>query len=225
MKTVSQVLKKSGHDIYENMLTVIGLSLCWFALLIPAFFFLVLPVAVIYLVLTAIPGLAGVIYAMKHKINRKPFKYSLFLKGIAKFYGRSLVFSFIYFLFALILVSSWWYCVHNSGFLPLIIAIFQTYFFAFVMLALYYALPIMVVKDAKVSDSIKASLSLFLRKSGYTMGTGVQILTVGLLLLVTVVSIPLLFAGMLSVFIINTYENLCPEEEKDPSYHLSHMTS
>lgn len=223
MRTVSQILKKTGHEIYENMLTVIALSLCWFILLIPALFFLALPIAVLYFVLTVIPGIAGVIYAMKHKIDRKPFTFALFFRGFVKFYGRTLAVSLIFSLFVFILVSSWWYYLHSHGFFSLIIAIFQTYFFIFVTLALFYVLPIIVVKNASLSLSIKESLTLFLKKSGYTIGAVMQIVTLGLLLLVTVVSIPLLFAGMLSIFLLNIYDNL--NHQEDVSYPLSHITS
>lgn len=225
MKTVSQVLKKSGHDIYENMIPVIALSFLWFVLMIPAIFFLVPQIAVFYLVLTAIPGLAGVIYAMKQKIERQPFKYILFLKGFAKFYGRSLVFSLIMSIFAFILVASWWYYVSSSSFFALIVAIFQTYFLAFVSFALLYTLPILVTKDVRISDAIRESIRLFLSKSLFTIGTSIQILTVGILLLITVVSVPLLFAGMLSIFMINTYKSFEPASEEDPSYHLSQQTT
>jgi hypothetical protein len=84
-------------------------------------------------------------------------------------------------------------------------------------------LPIIVVKNASLSLSIKESLTLFLKKSGYTIGAVMQIVTLGLLLLVTVVSIPLLFAGMLSIFMINIYDNL--NHQEDASYQLSHITS
>jgi hypothetical protein len=225
LNTLSQVLKKSGHDIYENIITVMGLSFCWFVILIPAIFFLTLPVALLYLVLTAIPALAGVLYAMRHKLDRQPFGYRLFLKGFVKFYGRSLIFSIVLSFFVFILASAWWYYVHNAGYFSLIIAIFQTYFFIFVNLALLYTLPILVKKDTRIIDCMHQSITLFLRKSTFTIGALIQMIAVSALLMVTVVSVPLLFAGMFSVFMLNIFECLADVNPADQSYRMSHMTS
>lgn len=225
MSTVSQVLKKSGHDIYENMIPVIGLSFLWFVTLIPAIFILAPQVAVIYLIFTAIPGIAGILYAMKHKIDRKPFRYSFFLKGFAKFYWRSLIFSIIMFIFAFILVASWWYYVSSSSFFALIVATFQTYFLAFASFALLYTLPALISKDVNVLEAIRESIHLFFGKPFFTIVTSIQILTVGLLLMITVVSVPLLFAGMLSIFILNTYKSFSVIDDKIPPYSLTHQTN
>lgn len=225
MTSVSGVLRKSGHDIYENMIPVIALSFLWFVLLSPALFLLALPFAIPYLILTAVPGLAGVLYAMRHKIDRQPFSYWLFFKGLRKFYWRSLIYGLFLSIFVFIFIASWWYALQNATLFTYVVAIFQSYFFLFVLLALLYTLPILVCKDQKITRSMHESLILFLSKGLFTIGTFVQIITVGVLLIVTVVSVPLLFAGMLSIFFINTYKSFVKKEnEKEKeTYQLSFL--
>lgn len=222
MKTLSQVLRKTGHEIYENIITIVGLSFLWFSFLIPGIFFLKIPFAILYLVFFALPSLAAVLYAMKFKLDRKDFSYTLFFKGFVKFYKRSLLYSLLVSLFVLILISSWWYYFHNSNLFNFIIAVFQSYFFIFINLAFFYTLPILVKTDQKISKCLKESLALFLQKGKYTVGAFIQIFTVGVLLLVTVVSVPLLFAGMLSVFMLNTYDNLAIHSKNIQSSSYNH---
>jgi hypothetical protein len=214
MKSLSQTLVQSGHDLYENILTVSLLSLLWFFLLAPAFFLLALPFAIFYLIFMAVPALAGVFYTMDQKLNRKPFSYKLFFTGFVHFYGRAFVYGLLISLMTLIVSVSWWYFISNKSLFTLMIAMFQSYFYLFVQLGLIYTLPTLVRKDEKLHLCMKESVRLFLHNSMYTIGSFIQILCIGALLLLTLASIPLLMAGVLSIILINIYTNLTTTGDK-----------
>lgn len=210
--TVSDVLKKSGHEVYENILTIVGVSVLSFLVVAPGILFLKPPLfGIVFMLLTAAPALAAAFYAMRQKLERRPiqtFKYTVFFTGFKKFYGRALTYGLVMAAFTLILVTSWWYYWHNQTLFPLVIALFQTYFYVFVNLAFMYTVPILVSEDCSILTSFHRSLQLFLGNGLYSAGAALQIVTVGALLLVTVISAPLLLTGTVAVFLLNTYENL-----------------
>ncbi len=208
MNTLSNVLKTSAHDIYENIVRVVVVNVLWFIVVSPALFLLSWPVAIVYLFFTLIPGFVGVIYAMKSIVNRERFKYSLFFVGVYRYYGRALILSLVTGVFLAILFSSWWYYLRVRTNLTFLIAIVQTYFFLMVSLAQVYTIPILVTSEKKLWRSMAISLRLFLENGFYTFLAFLQIVTVNTLLLVTVVSFPLLFAGMASIFLLHVYYNV-----------------
>ncbi|SNX53314.1 hypothetical protein [Thermoanaerobacterium sp. RBIITD] len=208
MNSLSNVLVKSGHDIYENIINVVLISIMWFILISPAIFLFTPYIAPFYLILTAVPSFAGVMYALKQRIDRKPFKYSMFFTGIKKFYFRAFLYSILLFFFVMIPVSSWWYYFKVRTIFAFIIAVIQTYLFLFIILSQIYFLPCLINEDKKMIVTINTSVKLFLDNGLYTVGSLVQIITVSALLLITIVSVPLLFAGMLSIFLLNLYNNL-----------------
>lgn len=209
MNTLSYVIKKSGHDIYENIMNVVGVSLLSFIIVMPAIFFLPVSMGIFYILLTAVPAFTAALYVINKKINKRTFKFRDFFIGLKKYYLKSLILGMILALFIAIIVISWWYCIKVQTMISFVIAMFQTYFFIMICLSQVYLLPILILEDKKNFISCtKLSIKLFFDNSSYTIGMLIQIITVGLLLLVTVVSVPLLFSGLLSVFLINNYNNI-----------------
>jgi hypothetical protein len=89
-----------------------------------------------------------------------------------------------------------------------IIAVIQTYLFIFIILSQVYFLPFLISENKNLISSINASIKLFLDNGLYTFGALIQIASVSILLLITIVGVPLLWAGMASIFLINLYDNL-----------------
>ncbi|MCM0649019.1 hypothetical protein NBE98_11605 [Clostridium swellfunianum] len=214
MNSLSMVLRKSGHDIFQNIVEVVGVSLVSSLILLPGLFFMPPAFGVIYLLFTAMPSVASAFYMINQKKNRKTFKYSMFFKGFKKFYGRALIFGILLALLTIIPVSSWWYYITAKTMLSLIIAIFQSYFYIMILIAFVYIMPIMVIEDKGMSYSLRISLKLLLDNPGYTIGSFIQVVTVSALLMVTVISIPLLFIGIFSIFSANLYENVLKKYEE-----------
>ncbi|WP_125154165.1 hypothetical protein [Clostridium rectalis] len=207
MNTLSNVLKKSGHDIYENILEIVVVSLLTSIPILPCLF-MFLPVGMLYLLLVAMPCFMGAYYAMNIKLNRKPFKYTTVFKGIKKFYLKGLLYGLILGINIFIVSSSWWYYLKIKTVGSFTIAMFQTYFFIMVILSQLYTIPILMTEGIKLSVAMKTSIRLFLDNPIYTVGTFIQILAILILLILTVVSLPLLYFGVLSVLLINIYKNV-----------------
>lgn len=214
MNSLSGVLKKSGHDIFENIVEILGISLMASIPILPAFF-MVLPIGIVYLLLLAMPCFIAAFYALRQRMNRKPFKYKYFLTGFKKYYLKGLVYGFIMGLFLLIIISSWWYYLKVKTVMAFTIAMFQSYFFIMICASQMYTIAILVTEDLSLFKCINESMKLFLGNPGYTIGTLIQILALSALLVLTVVSVPLLLAGMVSIFLINIYDNLLLKYKKE----------
>jgi uncharacterized membrane protein YesL len=94
------------------------------------------------------------------------------------------------------------------------VAIFQTYFFLFIAMATIYTLPVLMHENKGLLYSMNVSIKLFLANGLYTLGTMVQIAAVSLLLAIPVISVPLLFSGMVSIILLNIYQNLVNTAEQ-----------
>jgi uncharacterized membrane protein YesL len=213
MNNLSTVLRKSGHDIFQNIMEVVAISLLASLILLPGIFFMPPAFGFIYLLLTGMPSFASAFYVINQKTNRKPVKYSAFFKVFPKFYGRALTLGLLLTVLTIIPISSWWYYITAKTTFSFVIAIFQTYLYIMILISFIYVLPIIVIEDKGVSYSLKASLRLMLDNPGYTIGSFIQILTVSALLIVTVVSVPLLFIGIFSIFTANLYDNVLSKYE------------
>lgn len=208
MNSLSGVLRKSGHDIFQNIVEVVIISLLSSLILLPGIFFMPPAFGVIYLCLTGVPSVISGFYIIYQKINRKPVKYSMFFKCFKKFYKRALVLGILLTILTIIPVSSWSYYVMVKTTFSFVIAIFQTYLYIMILISFIYVLPIIVIEDKGVSYSLKTSLRLLLDNPGYTIGSFIQIITVSALLVITIISVPLLFIGIFSIFTANLYENV-----------------
>lgn len=208
MNSLSKVLIKSGHDIYENIVYVVIISIIWFIFIFPAIFVLTPYAGVIYFIFTSIPAFTAILYLTRQRIDRKSFSYKLFFTGLKKFYIRTFIYSMLFSIFVMIPVSSWWYYFQTKTMFTFIIAVIQTYLFIFIILSQVYFLPLLVSENKNLISAINMSIKLFLDNGMYTFGSLIQIISVSILLLVTIVGVPLLWAGMVSIFLINLYDNL-----------------
>jgi uncharacterized membrane protein YesL len=215
MNSLSAVLRKSGHDIFQNITEVVTVSLLASLILLPGIFFMPPAFGFVYILLTGMPSVVSGFYVIYQKFNRKPVKYTMFFKVFPKFYGRALIFGLLLTILTIIPASSWWYYIMAKTTFSFVIAIFQTYLYIMILISFIYILPILVIEDRGVPYSFKASLRLLLDNPGYTIGSFVQILAVSALLIVTVISVPLLFIGIFSIFTANLYDNVLLKYKKE----------
>jgi len=132
----------------------------------------------------------------------------MFFKCFGKFYKRALILGVLLTVLTIIPVSSWWYYIMAKTTFSFAIAVFQTYLYIMILISFTYVLPIIVIEDKGLSYSLKTSLRLLLDNPGYTIGSFIQIITVSALLVITIISVPLLFIGIFSIFTANLYENV-----------------
>ncbi len=209
MLSISKLLKKTGHQIFINILSVLGVSVCWSFFLVPAIFFLPLHFAIVYLVITFIPATTAVYAVMNQITEGKRYKLGMFIKSFFHYFTRSFRIGFIYSLAVLIPLSQWWYYINvNNSYLIFIFAVFQTYLCLTFLATQVYTIPILVVEDSKVLKAMNKSMKEFMGHTWYTIGLFVQILCITLLISLTVIGFFLLFISMLAIFVLNATKNL-----------------
>ncbi|MBC2398390.1 hypothetical protein [Clostridium tetanomorphum] len=207
MNSLSGTLKKSAHDIYENIVEILVISLMVSIPILPAFF-MIIPIGIIYLILLAMPCFVAGFYALTKRMDRKVFNYKLFFIGLKKYYIKGFLYGVLMVLFFTILVSSWWYYIKTKTILSFTIAMFQSYFFVMISMSQMYTISILIRENLSLGQCINKSIKLFLDNPIYTIGTLIQIIDLSILLILTVVSVPMLFPGVVSIFLINIYDNL-----------------
>ncbi|WP_052486923.1 hypothetical protein [Gordoniibacillus kamchatkensis] len=200
MKKLSEVLVRSGVLVYREITAVVLLSLISSIVLIPAVLMLPVPAAAFVLCLLYVPLAAGALYAAHQASREGGIRAASMLRGTVKHYGASALFGLLCGLFALILVSSWWYYGSRSGTLYFGLAVFQTYFVAMVLVSQFYTLPLVVQEGVGIGAAMGQSVKLFFKHPGYTVGACLQAAAIGVLLLVTVVGYAALYVGALAMY-------------------------
>lgn len=214
MNTLSNVLKLSGHEIFENIGRVVLVNVLWFVLLSPAIFVLSWQTAILYLLFTLFPSLTAVFFVMESIVNHKKFSFRLFWQGFVRFYLRSLLLGLLVGVLTLILVASWWYYARVRTEWSLVIGIAQSYLVIMIYASQLYTIPLLVSDEYGLGACIAQSVRLFLDNAFYSMLAFLQLLTVGALLAVTVISFPLLYGGMSAIFLLNVFNNVQKKYKK-----------
>lgn len=216
MLSISKLLKKTGHQIFMNMLTVIGVSAGWSLFLVPVIFLFHIQWAILLMALTFIPATVTV-YAVIHQVlNGKRATIISFFHNLFHYFKRSILLGFIYLLAVLIPISEWWYYLTiNDSYLVFIFAVFQTYLCLTFLSTQVYAIPFLVIEDLSAMKAMNKSIKHFMKHTWYTIGLFIQILSVTILISLTVIGFFLLYIGMLAVFVLNATKNLELEKSTD----------
>ncbi|MDF2669044.1 MAG: hypothetical protein K0R67_1350 [Paenibacillus sp.] len=215
MKKLSQIVTGSGVQIYREIVPIALFSIVSSLALIPFVFFLPVGLALVFVVLVYLPLCTGALYAAHRILSGDKGKVRMMWKGAFKFYGASLVFGLMIALFVLILVSSWWYYGGKSGSMYFVLAVFQTYFVAMVMVSQVYTMPLVVQEGIGIIPAIGRSVKLFLANPLYTIGAFVQIVCLTIILGITVVGFAFLFVGMISIYLNMLTANVIRKEDAD----------
>lgn len=215
MRKLSEVIVRSGVLVYREIIHVAAFSIISTVLLVPAVFFLSVPLALLLLPLVYAPAVTGVVYACHRVLSGKKPKARDVLSGAWKHWGSSAVFGYVSALFGVILFSSWWYYGGKGGMFHLGLAIFQTYFVAMFFVSQIYTLPLLVREEQGIFRSMGRSAKLFMARPAYTAGAFVQLVSLGALLLLTVIGFAFLFPGMAGFYLNLVTSNLLDRSEDE----------
>ncbi|MBS4192456.1 DUF624 domain-containing protein [Bacillus sp. FJAT-49705] len=209
MLSISKLLKKSGHQIFLNILNVLGISICWSLFIVPAIFLLPFYWAIAYLAITFIPATTAVFAVMNQIAEGKKYKFGMFIKSFFHYFTRSFRIGLLFSLAVLIPLSQWWYYINiNNSYLIFIFSVFQTYLCLTFLSTQVYTIPILVAEDCKVIKAMNKSIKAFMGNTWYTIGLFVQIICITLLISLTVIGFFLLYISMLAIFVLNASKNL-----------------
>lgn len=214
MLTISKLLKKTGHQIYVNILTVLSVSVFWSLFLVPAIFIFPKEGAAVFLAITLVPATTAVYAAMHQVTEVHRLKMREVFRHFFHFFGRAFVIGLVFLTAVVIPVSQWWYYLTlNNSFGMLLFAMFQTYFCITFLSTQVYTIPFLVMEDQGVWFSMNQSIKQFMSHTWYTMGLFIQILSATLLLSLTVIGFFLLYIGMIAIFVLNATKNLSLDEK------------
>jgi hypothetical protein len=216
MRKLSEVLVKSGVEIYRDIIPVALFSAGSSVLLIPILMFAPIPVAVLLLAVIYMPLLFGVCYAVHHRLERKERRNGLrdlwegALKGLLPGGVTGLLFALLGF----ILWSTWWYYGGQGSMTGMAVGMFQTFFVILAVISQFYTWQLILQKGMGILQAMGESVKLFFRYPGYTIAACFQALCFTALLMLTVVGFGALFAGMFAIYQHKVTLNLIePEEE------------
>lgn len=213
MVSISKVIMKAGGEIFHHITSVLWVSICWSLFIIPALFILDIYLALIYLLFVFFPVTVAAYAMMSGKLGlNKAEIASGFFKNIVKFYHRSFGIGLVFFVSALIPISTWWYYLETGGYMLFLFSVFQTYLCATFMASQVYTIPFLVMEDLKVFQAMNKSIQLFLGKIWYSVGLFIQIACITVLLGLTVVGFLCLYIGISSVFVLHAARNLTSEK-------------
>ena len=216
MLSISKLIMKSGSMVYQNILSVLILSVIWSLLLVPFIFILPLQTAVIYLLLMAFPATIAVFAAMHEKLkNSRVNIVAAFFKAFLKFYVRGFLVGLLITLIVTIPSATWYmYISTDGGYGMFLFSMVQTYLCGMFLISQVYTVGIIVMKDQGVVKSMNDSIKWFVAKPTYTIGVFLQLLSVCVLLSLTVVGFFLLFIGIFAIFMINSVENVHAKKDE-----------
>ncbi|MBW8348506.1 hypothetical protein K0H71_03470 [Bacillus sp. IITD106] len=217
MLPISQLLKKTGHQIFTNILTVLGVSAGWSLFLVPVIFILPIHFAIVFFAITIVPVTVSVYAVINHLLQKNKASIVLFIRSFFYYFKRSFFLGILYNLAILIAISEWWYYINiNNSYLVFLFATFQTYLIFTFLTTQVYAIPFMVIEDLPLFKAMNKSIRYFMKNKGYTVGLFIQIISVTALLSLTVIGFFLLYIGMVAIFVINATNNLrLDKPEKD----------
>lgn len=215
VKKLSVIVVQSGKLVYREIIPVALSSAISSLVLVPLVFLLPLGWALVLLPLIYVPLCTGVLYACHRLLEGEKFQIRAIFFGARKCYGASVVFALVCSLFALILVSSWWYYGNKQGAFYFALAVFQTYFVAMFFVSQIYALPLVIQERIGIFRAMGKSFKLFVAHPLYTIGAFVQIVCLTLVLGVTVVGFACLYVGMIAMYANLVTANVLPQPETD----------
>ncbi|PQP83821.1 hypothetical protein C0Q44_03835 [Paenibacillus sp. PCH8] len=216
MRKLSEVLVKSGAEIYRDIIPVALYSVVSSIVMVPILIFAPLLVAVLLLAVIYMPILFGVSYAVYHRLERKERRNGLkdiwigTVKGMIPGGSVGVLFAVLGF----ILWSTWWYYGGQGGITGTAVSVFQTFFVLMALMSQFYTWQLVLQKNMGILQAMGESVKLFFRHPGYTMGACFQAMCLTALLMITVVGFGTLFGGMFAIYQHKVALNVLePEEE------------
>lgn len=215
MRKLSEVLVRTGTEVYHEIVRVSMYSLLSSLALLPLVFLVPTPIAAALVPVVYFPLLFGVFAVFHRKSEGLPWGTRFVLTEAIRGFLPAFVFGLFCTVLVLILISSWWYYGGKEGFFPLSLAVFQTYFVAMAFVSQIYTIPLVICKKMNIFRAAGESAKLFFRHPAYTFWVFFQMLVVSAALLATVVGFAVLWAGTIGVFMNLAAKNVFELEDAD----------
>lgn len=214
MRKLSEVLVKTGAEIYREIIPVALYSVLSSLILIPTVLLLPITAALFVIPFIYMPLFFGVLNVFHHKMERKSRRNGLkdLADGVRKGYFPAVVMGLFVSLLVFILWSTWWYYGSKDGMFYTIIAVFQTYFVIMAFISQFHTFQLVLQKEMGIFKAMGESVKLLLRHPGYTVGAFFQTVCLTVLLALTAVGFLVLFNGMMGIYMYKVTANLIEEE-------------
>lgn len=209
MVSLSTMLKKLVTDLYYNILEIVVISLIYSVFTIPCFCIKYLIFKETYIFVILIPLFIGIMYAIDMRISTGfKISYKNIFIGVRKYYSKSIILSIVLAIFSTILYSSYRYFMYVRNLFSLTGLVLQIFVFIMIILICIYSMPLIIKENISTFEALKQGLKIFSDNVLYSVCFLIQILSVFILMGLTVISIPLLFSGVLCMFILENYNNV-----------------
>lgn len=209
MVSLSEMLRKYVVNVYYNIVEILVLSLIFLAMMMPCALFRYLPFQGVYFVFLIFPAFVGGMYALNNKIvsGYKIYYKDVFV-GMKKYYKKSIQLALVLAFFTMTIFPSFKYVKKVKNLFSYTSFVLQIFVFVMVLLVLMYSIPFIIKKDFELLMALKAGLKLLSDNIIYSFCAFVQIACICIILSLTLVGIPIVFAGLLSMFLLENYNNV-----------------
>lgn len=186
-------------EIYQHIVLLVLLGLLCVIILSPSFFILYIPIALVYIIILLGPLQMALMSTAQQAILGEKVGVRTFFKALKEHFLQGLTFSTLFAFFLFIVFASWWYWGQVGTYLTFILACFQTYFVAMILVSQIYTVALHVKYKHSLKESMLISLKLLVRYPLYTLGAFAQLASLALLLGLTVVGFLFLFPGVYTI--------------------------
>lgn len=209
MVSLSAMLRKFTSDSYYNIVEIFMLSLIYSTLILPCVFIEHIQFQVVYASTLLFPSFFGIMYALNNKLmSGYKIHYKDVFSGTKKYYLKSIVLAIILNFFTITLYSSYLYLKNTQNLFSFTSFALQVFVLVMVLLILMYTIPLILKEDVGIKEGLKQGMKILSDNIFYSIGALIQIISIIILLLLTVVGIPLVFCGLLCIFLLSNYNNV-----------------
>ena len=134
--------------------------------------------------------------------------------GIKKYYLRAVKLAIVLCFFIITIYPSYMYLSKVKNIFSFTSFILQILVFLMILLILMYSIPFILKEDMEALMALKAGLKLLSDNIIYSFCAFIQIACICILLALTIVGIPVIFAGLLSMFLLENYNNVIRKYNK-----------
>jgi uncharacterized membrane protein YesL len=228
-----KTLRRSLADSYDYLGLVLASSFLWLGVSLGVFAALIKIIArhpiglfgglaVLYVFLVA-PLAAGVYVMAKHIVTRNDPSILDVFRGLKSYYVDSMALGLAQALVTLLVLVNIWFYLTHGGIVLKVLSILFVYLLLVWMLSSIYHYPLLIEQRPGAMKVIKRGLLLTVDNVAFTAGVFFVIILLTCFCAVTLLGMPLLYLGMLSILqtralraLFVKYELLEPEREPTP---------
>lgn len=209
MVPLSAMLRKYAADSYYSIVEIFILSLMYSILILPCMLIKHIQFQVTYESLLLFPSFIGIMYALNNKLmSGYKIHYKDVFKGTKKYYFKAIILAMILNFFTMTLYSSCLYLKNVQNLFSFTSFVLQVFVLVMVLLVLMYTIPLILKENVGIKQGLLQGMKIMSDNILYSIGALIQIISIAILLLLTVVGIPLVFCGMLCIFLLSNYNNV-----------------